>query len=84
MDGDRIDQAKSALILFLKSLPENSQFNIVSFGSVFEKMYDDSVPYTDENIEKTIENIEDFEADFGGTEIGQPILHIMENISNKS
>ena len=58
MSGDRIDQAKNALILFLKSLPENSRFNIVSFGSAFERMYDDSMPYTDAAIEKTIEEIE--------------------------
>lgn len=35
MDGKRINKAKEALILFLKSLPIDSYFNVVSFGSGF-------------------------------------------------
>ena len=39
MDGDRIKKAKEALIVFLKSLPEKSYFNIISFGTSFELLY---------------------------------------------
>lgn len=35
MGGSRIEKAKEALILFLKSLPVQTYFNVVSFGSNF-------------------------------------------------
>jgi uncharacterized protein with von Willebrand factor type A (vWA) domain len=39
MEGDRMENAKRALILFLKSLPVDSYFNVMSFGSGSEFMF---------------------------------------------
>jgi hypothetical protein len=36
MEGIRIEKAKKSLIIFLKSLPEDSYFNVVSFGNKYE------------------------------------------------
>ncbi len=67
MSGKRIQQAVQALVLFLMSLPENSFFNIVSFGSNFDRLYPESQKYSDEIIEQTVELLEKFNANYGGT-----------------
>jgi hypothetical protein len=54
MSGKKIIQARNALILFLKSLPEKSKFNIISFGSDFSAMFPSSMPYDDETLQKAI------------------------------
>lgn len=43
MSGSRMNQAKDALLLFLKSLPANSFFNVVSFGSRYECLLNESM-----------------------------------------
>ncbi len=45
MSGTRIRKAKEALVLFLKSLPLGSYFNVYNFGSKFDKLYDKSAYY---------------------------------------
>ena len=66
------------MILFLKSLPECSIFNVISFGSNFERMFKTSVPTNDIHIEEAVKQIEAFKADFGGTEIALPLQSIIE------
>ena len=39
MSGTYINTAKEALKLFIKSLPFNSKFNVISFGSRHEFLY---------------------------------------------
>ncbi len=40
MGGGRIEMASQAAKLFVKSLPENSKFNVVSFGNNYEEMFE--------------------------------------------
>ena len=76
MSGERIEFAKKATVLFLKSLPSNSKYNIISFGSVFSKLHKTSMTYNSQNIQKSIKKIEGFEADMGGTDILEPLRDI--------
>lgn len=44
--SNRIDLAKQALTLFIQSIPTGSKFDIVSFGSRYNQMFNGSVEYT--------------------------------------
>ena len=83
MGGQRIIQAKQALILFLKSLPTESLFNIISFGSDFELMFPKSVKYESQKLNLAIKQVENFNANFGGTEIYTPLQEIFKKPRNK-
>jgi len=50
MEGTSISLAVEALKLFLYSLPAGCFFNIYSFGSIFESVYNESVQYSDETL----------------------------------
>ena len=82
MSGIRIEKAKEALVFFLKSLPESSFFNIVSFGSGFECYQPQSVGTTDANINEAIGEIEEYDADMGGTQILQPLQAVVAMLPN--
>ncbi len=55
MEGARIAQAKLALLIFLKSLPPGSYFNVVSFGSGYSQLFEQSQPYEDNIVRNAIE-----------------------------
>jgi hypothetical protein len=73
MSGEPIEKAKEALILFLKSLPIDTYFQVVSFGSGSENMFDKSQKNSNESITKAVELIQSIGADMGGTEIYAPL-----------
>jgi len=84
MYGNRISMAKQSLIYFLKSLQENgSKFNIISFGSEFYSLFKDSKLVNDQNINKALKLVMNFDADMGGTEIKAALEHISENLLEK-
>ena len=85
MYGDRIEMAKESLIYFLKSLPDTqSKFNVVSFGSRYEKLFDNFVEITEDNINKAIDISNRYDADLGGTELLQPLLYLEECLKNNN
>ena len=70
MSGSKMDTTKDALILFLKSLPPDSFFDIVSFGSSYKHLCNDiknGFVYNDKNVELAIAEVKRMSADMGGT-----------------
>ena len=79
MSGGKMQRAKSSLLLFLKSLPTDCFFNVIGFGSKFQLMYPESVEYSEESIESSLEKIEKLNADMGGTNIYHPLKKVYES-----
>ena len=80
MSGNRMELAKEALILFIRSLPPDSLFNIVSFGSSYELMFDQSMKYDDNTMQQALSGIESFCANFRGTELKEVINSVLSTV----
>ncbi len=78
MSGKRIETAKNSLVYFLKSLPEESKFNIISFGSNDKSLYNDFIKADDITIKKALNEVNKFDANMGGTELFQPFKKIFD------
>lgn len=68
ISNESIEKVSECLIYFIKSLPPNSYFNFVRFGSRHEKLFEKSVVYNDENVEKAINFALKLRADLCGTD----------------
>ncbi|CAH1239419.1 VWA5B1 [Branchiostoma lanceolatum] len=73
MSGAYIATARETLLLFLKSLPSGSAFNVVGFGSTYKPLFDDSVPVNQENVGTASTWVGKMRADLGGTNLFGPL-----------
>ena len=81
MRGNSINLVKQALLLFIKSLPVNSYFQLIGFGTNFKKYNEEPVLYNKENVENIINIINGLKADLGGTNISSPLSAIFNDNS---
>jgi hypothetical protein len=58
----------SAMRVFLKSIPVGCMFNICSFGSRYQFLWEKSRLYDQDTLAQAIAHVDRFGADFGGTE----------------
>lgn len=80
MGGTQMENVKSALQLFIRSLPNNNTyFNIIEFGSTFQKLFPTSVLYNNESLETATKRIQEMDAELGGTELYAPLSEIYAN-----
>ncbi len=76
MNGESIVQASAALQLCLRSMNKGDTFNICRFGSNFELMNSEPVPYTQETLDRALKYVA-CSADLGGTELLAPLKAIL-------
>ncbi|KAM3821591.1 von Willebrand factor A domain-containing protein 5A-like [Vipera latastei] len=69
----RIESAKETLIFLLKSLPLGCYFNIYGFGSTYDSFYPQSVKYTQQTMDTSVQRVKELRCDLGGTEIVKPL-----------
>jgi von Willebrand factor A domain-containing protein 5 len=77
MGEERMKTAKQALSLFIRSLPPDSKFNVISFGSRYELMFLQSVQYNNAKRDFALRKIDKFESDLGSTDLFKPIEYIL-------
>ena len=76
MSGSFIRSARETLVFFLKSLPEGCYFNIIGFGSSYEKLFPRSVVYNEKHSEQAMKHTQSMTANLGGTELLPPLEYI--------
>lgn len=81
MGGNSIKKAAECLELFIRSLPPNSYFNVVRFGSSFEKLFDSSREYSEQSAEEAIQLAQNLKSNLGGTNIYNPLDNIYQSES---
>ncbi|KAK8843217.1 von Willebrand factor A domain-containing protein 5A [Tritrichomonas musculus] len=79
MIGESIQKAKESINLFISRVPANSKFNIIQFGTKYEKIFDKSVEANQANKEIAKEKVSNIKANFGGTEMLQLFEELFDN-----
>ena len=71
--------------MFIQSLPKESYFQLIGFGSDFKKYNEEPVIYNKENVKNIINIINSLDADLGGTNISDPLREIYnsDNVYSK-
>lgn len=76
MSGQKIQQARDALKLFLRALPTDCTFNIIGFGSGLEALFETPQPYNMTTLEQPSLYASNMHADLGGTDMLLPLTKI--------
>ncbi len=79
MSGTPIDLVVKSLLIFIQSLPKESYFQLIGFGSSFKKYNESPVIYNTDNINKIKKIIKNLKGDMGGTDIVEPLKDIFNN-----
>jgi Ca-activated chloride channel family protein len=76
MQGESIRQAKKALEVSLKALSPGCSFNVYRFGSQYNSFFKKPEKYSEDSLASALHELQNTDADLGGTEIYQPLKDI--------
>eukprot|EP01034_Spumella_vulgaris_P023248 gene23248-29452_t len=79
MEGERIEQAVTAIEQFVAQLDETNFINIVGFGDSYEAMWSNHVSANHTNKAKILKMLQTCEADLGGTELLECLTDVVDN-----
>jgi hypothetical protein len=79
MQGKSIAEVRNALQLCLRSMIPGCSFDIVGFGSRFERLFGKSVLYDERSLATASEHVSALEANLGGTEILPALKALLEH-----
>ena len=77
--SNKIGTVRSALNVFLASLPVGSYFNICSFGGTHSFLWPISQKYSAENLSTAKAHVDSMHANLGGTEMFKPISEVIKH-----
>ncbi len=77
MDGQSIAEARNALQLCLSSLTPAQRFDVVRFGSTWQRLFGQSRPYDQASLEAARAFVDGMQADLGGTEILPALANVV-------
>ena len=67
MNGPKMEIAKEGLTIFIKSLPQETSYNVYSFGSKFTKFFKEHMKVSEDNIKLSVQRIQALEGNMGST-----------------
>ena len=79
MAGSSMRLVSESILFFLQSLPKDSYFQLIGFGSTFKKINDKPLIYNKENVKNTMDIVKNLKADLGGTDISSPLKEIFNS-----
>ncbi|EDS89147.1 hypothetical protein, conserved, partial [Entamoeba histolytica HM-1:IMSS] len=83
MYGEGIKALRNMLQLFLRQLPLNSKFQIISFGSTYDFIFKEMTEYNEDTLKFASETVSHFEANYGGTNMHAPLKALIDNNTEK-
>ncbi|GAB1224280.1 hypothetical protein ENUP19_0185G0006 [Entamoeba nuttalli] len=83
MYGEGIKALRDMLQLFLRQLPLNSKFQIISFGSTYDFMFKEMAEYNEDTLKFASETVSHFKANYGGTNMHAPLKALIDNNTEK-